>query len=208
MQWFNSGSIIALDNLSLWQVKDFPQSSENTVSQICAGLISIPIKEIPQVLLTAWIACKFLSVKKKEKKNTKSPWADILTAALFLILILWGLSVSHICSGAEGGTGSLVLVKCHFHVPVLPEDRLNLYFLLLKLQVFPLWFYSKNISSYNCNPWREWDTVSMTLWECLCVIASEERVWNQSKAKQWSRTGVAMTRKQKCACRMRGISFN
>lgn len=139
MQHFSHRSIIALDNCTPWQVVDFPQFPENTVPQICAELLSILIKEIPEVFLTARIACKFLSVKGE--KSTKSPWADILTAALFLILILWGLSVSHICSGAEAGTSSLVLVKCHFHVPALPQDRLNLYFVFLKLQVFPVSVY-------------------------------------------------------------------
>lgn len=136
MQWFSRGSVIALDNLSLWQVENFPQSTENTVSWICVGLYIFLSKK---TLRFSWLHelhvnfCRF-----RKKKYKKSPWADILTAALFLILILWGLSVSHIRSGAEGGTSSLVLVKCHFHVPVLPEDRLNLYFLLLKLQVSPV----------------------------------------------------------------------
>lgn len=128
-------SVIALDNLSLWQVYDFPQSSENTVSRICVGLYLFLSKKS---LRFSCLHELHVNLCRFRKKVQKSPWADILTAALFLIYILWGLSVSHIRSGDEGGTSSLVLVKCHFNVPVLPEDKLNLYFLLLKLQASPV----------------------------------------------------------------------
>lgn len=72
MQWFSRGSVIALDNLSLWQVEDFPQSSESTVSRICVGLYLFLSKKS---LWFSWLHelhvnfCRF-----RKKKSTKKPF--------------------------------------------------------------------------------------------------------------------------------------